>query len=86
MAVKQFDGVINLDLPLKAEVKEFENENKQKFPYVQYYVEVAGIGGSIEKVVLGPVGTKKDVGKYIMENRVNFCIDSYNKAKSIGIK
>ena len=80
MGVTKFNGVLDLDLKLKCEMKEFENEDKQKIPYVSYFVEVPGIGGSVERISLGPIGVKKEVGKYVLEAYINKAVDSKAKA------
>lgn len=76
MAVQKFDGVLDLDLKLKCEMKTFKNEeSKENIDYLSFYVEVPGIGGKLERINLYFAQADKKFAKYILESYINNALD-----------
>lgn len=81
MAVTKFNGVLNLDLTLKAEMKSFKNDEGKDVDYVSYFIEIPGIGGEILKVNVSFAANDKKLVKYLLENYINNALDKNAAAK-----
>lgn len=82
MAVTKFSGVLDLDIHIKAEMKQFKNDEGNMVDYVSYFIEVPGIGGEVQKFNVIFRDEQKMLAKYLIESLINKALDKNSAANS----